>query len=814
MDELWLAARRLTRRPAGTLAAVVTLAVAVGAAAATWSMLSALLLRPLPVSDPDRLAVIGYVELRGRYAGSVRSGLDYRYVPHLRESGAFERVTTLWTSPLRRRVESGGGAVPTMVTFAAHDAFDVLGLRMQRGRGFTAEDDRRGAAPVAVLTDTYWRKQLGAADDAVGRTITINARAVLVVGVLAGSFRGVNLAQPADLVVPLHVAGQIGPPEFNFFAEPGHPSSPYAGALVVGRLRAGDTIEAVAARVAALPPPPGLGHGPTGLGLVSINTEAIPIAARAGMRQFGRLLAATVTLLLLVGCLAVSMLLLVRTEARREEFAICAALGAGRARLARGILIEGALLALAGALLAIPAAWWLFRGVSSFELPGGVALERLDLSLDAGVLAWAAAAAVGATLLMAAVAGAFGLRANTADAIRTRAGATPRVSRRRTRSTLVIVQVAIALVLVSGAALFTRSLLAALSLNPGLEPSRLLQGGLVPYERNVPRASALFDELAGRLRGNPAIASVSLSLSQGSMSGPMRIDGVPRQFATAVNFASVDEHYFRTLGLQVREGREFLDSDTARAPLVAIVSESFARVLGEGGSALGTRITMPYSYPPAPPPQVTVVGVVPDVVTNVAMLEPLTIYMPLAQQRPTANRDVNIRAAGDVGAARRELTATLQQIDRSVPLPALSTLQQRLGRQMNAQRFGATVLSVLGGIALLLAVVATYVLAESMATLRQRELGIRAALGATRRQLGAIVLAETARLVGAGLAAGLLLTWAGAGTIRSLLFQIAPLDVMTLATVATSILILAVLVTLRPALRSARIDVARSLRAE
>ena len=377
---------------------------------------------------------------------------------------------------------------------------------------------------------------------------------------------------------------------------------------------------------------------------------------------------------------------------------MCMALGASRGQLARGIAIEGALLALAGAVAALPVASWLFGLVQAFQLPGNVSIELLELSLDRRVLAICTGASAAAVLLIAMVAGVFGFRAAVADALRSRSGATPRVAKRGTRATLVGAQVAVAVTLLAGAGLFARSLMSALSLNTGLDMSHVVIGSvhLEAYGYSPERATEFFDTLLNRLQRASAVRSVALSRWEGGMSpaGKLVIDGLPRRFPTLVSYVRVDEHYFRTLGIRITDGRGFGRDDRADGRRVAIVSESFGRLLANGGSSLG------------------------------------------------------------------------------------------------------------------------YVLADSMATMRMREMGIRAALGATRRQLGSMVLGETARLIGIGIVAGLGLAWLAANTVRSFLFQVQPLDPLTLGSVAAGILLLALLVSLRAALRAARVDLTAVLKAE
>jgi putative ABC transport system permease protein len=817
MDELRLANRRLTKRPGATVVSIVTLACAIGAAAATWSLLSAVLLRPLPVKDADRLVVAGTVNAAGPFtaAGTVRDGFIYPLFPVFRDSGIFERVAAEWSSPESLLTSTDGLPVRTPIGFATFDFFDLLGLRIPVGRGFTSDDDRRGATPVAILTDRYWRRTFDARTDVIGRTITIQGKAVTIVGVAQPGFRGLDLSQTVDVYLPLHTIGDMGSALTNYFAEAGHSSAPTSGTRIVARLRNDTSLAQTMSRLAALDPPAWQGaRVKPVLALTPINLSAIPFNARAGMAQFARLLGATVALLLLIGCGTVGMLLLIRTEARREELAVCVALGASRARLARGIAIEGALLSGAGAVCAVPVAWWLFKGVGAFQLPGGIDIGGLNLGLDTRALAASAAGALLASVAISLIAGTFGLTASAAESLRSCGGATARMTRRHTRAALVTTQVAVAMVLVAGAGLFARSLAAALSLNTGLDMGRMVTGSIYlgPYGYNVPRATAFFDDLRARLSANAAVKSVAYSASQGGMGGKLAVDSVPRQFPSAVWFTAVDEDYFRTMGIHVTAGRDFTGGDRPGAPLVTIVSESFGRRLADGGNPIGRRVTMPMHRVGSPPDVMEVVGVVEDIVTRVSVLEPLDMYFPVRQTDPSLNRTIAVRAAGDGDAARREIMSAIKAADPAVAPSPLLTLEERIGQQMAAQRFGALVLGTLGAIAVLLTILGTYVLGESMAVMRMREMGIRAALGATRRQLGAIVVVETGRLVGLGLIVGLGIAWLGASTIRSFLFQIQPFDPLTLAGVAGSILTLALLVSLRPALRAARVDLGRVLK--
>jgi hypothetical protein len=424
--------------------------------------------------------------------------------------------------------------------------------------------------------------------------------------------------------------------------------------------------------------------------------------------------------------------------------------------------------------------------------------------------------AAATTLLIAVIAAVFGFRVDVAESLRARAGATPRVARRGTRAVLLTIQVAIALTLVAGTGLFARSLMAALDLNRRIDSARIVEIGQVPLAENgysAARAAAFYRELQAQLRRNPFVESVTTSASRGGMSagGVLTIDGVPRTFPAFVAFQHVGDSYFSTMRMPILRGRHFSRDDVGGAPLAGIVSESFARMIGSGNEVLGRHIVMVFGGRL----DIQIVGVVDDLFSDIRDAEPLALYMPMAQQaQPPANRTLVFRAADDVGAARREVIAAVRRLDASLQLPVGFTLDERLLRQMAPQQFGLFVLGSLGGIALLLTVLGTYVLAETMAVMRTRELGIRAALGASTQSLTILVLRESAVLVGLGLGAGLLLSFLGAHVIRTFLFRVQPLDPATLGSVATLILLLAVAISMRPALRAARVDLAEVLRSE
>ena len=811
-DDLRYAVRRLRKRPMASAISVMILACAIGAAAATWSLVSAVLFNPLRLADPQRLVQIDHREnISGRSQLTV--GDAYPEYAALRDASpmpiAAWGAIGSWT-PLM--IQSAGDAHAGSVVFASHDLLKVLGVQMSLGRFFGETEDRQGAPLVAVLSDRFWRREFTANPGVIGRVIHVHERPVEVVGVLPRSFHGLEVGRAPDLFMPLHAIDQVESYP-DLYGE--HP--PVGWVTPVGRLPDGVTLAQMEARLNTMPLDP---PNRNTFVLTDVETAALSDTSRIAVAEFSRLLGVTVAMLLAIGSITVGMLLLLRTEARRAEMAMCLALGASNARLAAGVALEGALLAAAGAALALPVSRMLFAGIQAFELPGGIRVDRLDLSIDGRVFAGMAAAAVASVLLMAAVASLFGLRRHIGDVLRSHAGATPRLSRRRARSALVTAQVAVTLVLMSGAGLFGRSVVRALSLNPGIDTSRLFSANLdvYGYGYDAPRATAFVDALRDRLAHQPAIASAGVSNAPFATLR-IEVDGEARQLPSGMSDTWVDDRYLTTMGLKVLAGRALTSGDRAGSPPVAIVTASLAKLVAGDASPLGHRIAVSgFASVPATSAPAEIVGVVPDFVWGPAGLKPLRLYMPLAQEPamrvyPGApGPSLLIRAAGDPAAAMIAVTTAVHDLDPQIHLKPMSTIDAGILDDMAPQRFGMTVMGALGAIALLLSVLGTYVLAESMATRRRREMGIRAALGARGSHLRMLMLSETLRLVGTGLVAGFALSWLGAGTIRAFLFQVEPFDPLVTGSVAGLIVALAVLVSLGPALAAARVDLARVLR--
>ena len=799
--EFLLAARRLRKRPGATIVSILTLSCSIGAAIATWSLFSATLLAPLKVRTPERLVIVGMREstpTAGPRLAMTSILVQWRQV--VRDSNVFDGTATygLWTSPVTTPTDESSRAL----AFVSPSFFDLLGVSLSMGRWPNNPDD----APAAVISDRFYRTVFGANPSAIGQRFTIGAQSVQVVGVVARGFSGLDLSQPVDIFLPSTVAETVAGPVASMMSW-----------RVIGRVRPNESAEIAETRLNAATADSKYWR----LSLIPIELAALPEVTRPAMTKFARLLLIAVGLLLAVGCLTVGMLVLLRTEARRMEFATCLALGANRGRLVQGVVIEGSILAIAGAILSLPTAAVFLAALRTSELPGRIPIDGLDLSINGTAVVAAIAGAVFATVVVAAIAALIGVSVSTTAELRPGTGSTPPLKHRLARPLLLIGQVAVSLVLLCGATLFVRSLSSALHVNPGFDTKNLVTGSIQvgAYRFTPQQATPYFVALRDRLAEAATVKSVSLPLWTGSMStsGFLKINGIERHFPSAVAEKMVDENYFPTIRLPILAGRNFLATDDTRAPLVTIVSESFGRMISNGGNAVGNRIKSFHGKAGAAFPELTIIGVVPDVIDNVAELQPLAMYTPVAQQfsPPGWSRQVFLRPVGDVETAERDVTAIVKSLDpmlKPSPVVSLLTLDEQISRQMGPQRLGARVLGWLGVTALFLTLLGAYVLAESMASARRREMGVRAALGATRRQLGSVILIETVRLAGAGIAVGLLLAWIEAATVRALLVRVSPMDPFALAAPGALILILAIVVSLRPAITAAQVDLASLLR--
>ena len=802
------ALRQLRRRPVFTLVAALSLAIGVGANTAIFSAVNALLLRPVPgVSEPERVVELGRTS-QGR-------GFDsFAYPDFLDlEAGvpALEHVAAYTQDAFSFSAGEEGERITGM--HVSDSYFDVMGVEASLGRTF-AEDEEAAAAPgtVAVLGHAFWRERLGADPGIVGRTIRVNRVPFTVVGVTAADFDGHTTAFRPDVYLPLRSSPIMsqGSGVFEQRYSMWH--------MVVGRLAPGATLEqarqqvqAVFARLAEAHPESNAGRGgdvvPLGL---------VPGAGRGLVAGFLGVLMGMVGLILLVTCANVAGMFLARGAAREREIAVRLAIGSGRARLVRQLLIEAlAVFAVGGALGAVLGAW-LLGAVPLGRLPVPVPIH-VDLSPDLGVLAFGALVALGTGVIFGLVPALGATRLELAASLKEegrgggRAGALRRV--------FVSGQVALSLVLLVAAGLLLRSLQRATTVESGFDPSDTYMAGVdlelegFAEEDGASLQRRLLESVAATEGVDGAALSIDLPLDMGSHGTSAYPEGWTDREGRAdlgVDFNHVSPGYFATLGIPLLEGRDFSDDDEAGAEPVVIVSRAFAERVWPGEDVLGRGVRVFGEDRPSR----TVIGVVEDVKNQFVTDERAPfVYVPLWQAyRPDTN--VLVRARGGVAAAAPALRGAVLRVDGSLSVTPVIALDRYTSLGILPQRVAAGITSSLGLLALLLSGLGIYGVVAFAVSRRTREIGVRMALGAGRRSVvagvvrGGMALALPGVVLGAAAAVGL------GHLMRFMLLGLSPTDPLALGAVAGILLAVVVVASAGPARRASAIEPAEALRSE
>lgn len=798
MNDLRYALRVLLRSPAVTVLAILSLALGIGANVTIYTIANAFLTQPiLGAGEPGRLVHI--------YRGD-HSPLLFAELERIRrEKGVFsevsgERMTTV-------AVFLDGAAQRAQASLVTDGYFAMLAMRPEMGRFFGPSDSAE-AATVTVISHAFWQDRLGGDPAVVGRVLRVNDRPYTIVGVAPPPFTSTTFLWRADLWLPPTSARLlIG----SSFAQWG--GSLYAtGRLAehVDLARARSSLATVAARIAT-----DSSRGQRSLSFRVEPARGIMAELRGPTVLASSFLMAVVGIVLLIACANVTNLLLARAASRRRELGIRTALGAARWRLVRQLLLESLLIAVAGGVIGMLSATWVSQLLATYVVARSPEPITIDVTPDARVLAFA----LGVSVVSALLAGLMpALRATSGDVLPVlRDEATQTTGRSRARGTLIGVQVALCTVLLACSTLFLRSLANARVIDPGFDPRGIVDVPLNISSRNLSpeQARAFFAQLQTSVTALPGVHDATLAaiipLGGTNMAVGMWIEGRP---ATGPRppffpfFNIVTPRYFETLGIPLVAGRGFETSDRAQSPGIVVMNEHLAAHLWPNEPALGKRV----SLEGASGPWLTVVGIARNTKYNsLGETGRDFMYMPLTQHQ-RSEMILQVRTNGNGRVMATHLRDLVHQLDPLLPAVTVSTLAEDMRIVLLPSEMGAALLGVFGLLALLLASVGIYGVTSYSVAQRTRELGIRAALGATAADLIALVARESMRVVLIGAAVGLVCSLAAARLLTSELYGVGATDPATFVAMPVFLLGVALLATLLPARRSTRVDPSEALR--
>jgi predicted permease len=813
MQTLWqdlrYGARMLMKQPGFTLIAVCTLALGIGANTAIFSLVNTVLLRSLPVANPQQIVAVNVTMNKGtEYV--VTSYPNYK---DLRDrNDVLAGIIAYRPAPLS--LSSDGRNERVFGYLATGNYFDVLGVKAVLGRMFTQDDDRApGAHPVTVMSYNLWQNRFGGDPNVVGKTVILNGHTFTVIGIAPKGFHGTEIMFAAAFWAPMMMQRQIEPGS-NFLDERGD------GRLMMSaRLKDGVTKEQAQASLGNLMNQlateyPDINEGraielhPPGLISPQFRTPII---------GFATVLMGVVGLVLLIACTNLANLLLARATGRRKEIAIRLALGASRWQIMRQLLTESVLLALLGGAVGVLLAAWIGDLVSAFKPPVDFAL-LIDLSLDWRVLSFTLAL----SLLTGIVFGVLpALQSSRPDLVPALKDETAIAGYRRSwlRNGLVVAQVALSLVLLICAGLIVRSLQQAQSLNPGFNANNAVMVsfdlGLQGYDKA--RGQAFHQQALERVRALPGVEAAALAdwlpLTLTESSTVVYVEGkTPPNFANLPStiYTRVGPDYFRAMGISLLAGREFTPQEREEASRVVIVNETFARRFWPGENALGKQ----FKFGGADEPAWQIVGVAKDgKYVTLGERPRLLVYQPLSRNYSSLVNLV-VRSSADAATALAAVRREVNSLDPTLPLYNVRTMREHLSLPLFGARVAATVLGAFGVLALLLAAIGIYGVMSYSVSQRTREVGIRMALGAQRSDVLKMMVRQGMSVALIGIGIGLAGAFGVTRLLADLLFGVSATDPLTFIVIVVLLTGVALLACFVPARRATKVDPIVALRCE
>lgn len=838
--DLRYAVRTLRKSPAFATTAVLTLALGIGANAALFTIADQVLLRLLPVNNPREL--VSVVSLGSYYGDTWGDGSELSY-PMYEVLGdrnqVFAGMFARFSSEVQTRIRSRSERV--LAEYVTGSYFPILGVNAALGRTILPSDGGTSSPDVAVLSHRYWRTALGADPSIIGTTIVANNQTLTIVGVAQEGFDGTSLGVASQVFVPIRLVSALT----HLGATRGRPvleDPRIRWAMAFGRLRPGITVEQAqtqlqplyASRIASEVQEEGFARASDAEKTRYLQSTLVIRPAgdgRSSLRQQLTqplwILTAIVGVVLLIACANLANLLLARATARQREFALRLALGASRHRLARQLLIESLLLAVAGGMLGLVIAAWGAGALLAYVPNRGITLT-VSTTPDARILAFTTIIAVLTGLAFGLAPSLRGTRLDVASRLKNEGGAIVGGGYGRLRRGFMVTQVALSVLLV-GAGLFERSLSNLMHTNLGIETAHTLSFRIDPdtngYEGE--RGKTFMKQLREILASSPGISNAAFAterlLTGSAWSNFITIEGQPfdadRRWWSYNN--AVSPGFFTTMGISILQGRDFDERDqrispqgeAAFVPRVAIANRTFVERYLASKPAIGTRVG--FGRDPSTPTPIEIIGVVADAkYTSVRDEIQPQLYFPFLEGPRVGVATIYVRATQDTASTLRTLEQVARQLDPAMPIYDVRTLEDEVARSLSTDRLIANLTAVFGALATLLATIGLYGVLAYVVTRRTREIGVRIALGAPTRSISWMVLREVLVMIGLGAALALPAIWALTRFVKSQLYGVTPMDPVAVSGAMALLAVVAMIAGVLPARRAARVDPVIALRAE
>ncbi|MEP6475319.1 MAG: ABC transporter permease [Gemmatimonadota bacterium] len=814
LQDLRYAFRTVLRSPGYALVAAGSVAIGVAGTATVFSVVNGLLLKPLPVAEPDRVAAV----YTSDYSGTRYGSSSYPDLLSFKAGiPAFDHLIGIGLAPTSLKV--GAEAGRAVVELVTSDYFSGLGIPLETGRSFLPEEERPGGASVLVVSYPVWQSRFGGRPDIVGQPVELGGHPFTIIGVAKRGFTSVFRGLGSDGWVPISADALLEPGN-ALMTERGNRSLFLYGHLAPGATLAQAESQAAAVAAQLHGDAPRLWSSLQGqsrtISIMSASGSRLHPDARGPVLGASALLFLVVVTILLIACANVAGLFLVRAIARQREIAVRLALGASRRRVVMQLVTESVMIALAGGAAGVLASIWLTQFVGSIRLPLPIPVV-LDLSPDVRVFAFALLASVGAGVLVGLLPALQATNPELLPALKAQAGAS-RAERSRLRSAFVIGQAALTLTLLVVAGLFLRSLQHAATIDPGFgtRDGLVLETDLGLTGYSDLKTHQFQDQLVQQVSQLPGVTAAGLTATLPLSMDVNRTGIMVEGYAAGPNEdmevtrGAVSPGFFEALQLPLVSGRGFALTDRTDTPPVAIVGEAFAHKYWPGQNPLGRRL----SFQGDKGPWVEVVGVVHDAKVGSLSEAPQPIfYLPLSQSFRT-HTQLLVRTSGSAATLSARLRDIVRQLDPAMPIVSLGTFHDHLSFSLLPARAGGIALGGFGLLGLLLASLGIYGVVAFGVSQRRREIGIRMALGAAGAQVVRRAVTEGMRLVLIGLGVGLLLASGAAVLARKLLYGLAPIDPLSFLGASLVFALVALVASWIPARRAARIDPMIAMRSE